>query len=449
MASTIQIKRNTSSGQTPQSLQPGELAVNLFDRKLYVGNNASGVTGIKGEDFKLTSKSAANGAYLRVFSVPYGNTSHAVVANNVLIAGDEHGSFARNSGDGAVHFTTAANVSTKFATGSGQAIPSGHLVTVSGNTNQISTYASGSTITVGLANTMNHNATGGTRIHGGATTIPVIRVDNFGRVIGISNSDVASIQSVTYTVANNNYRISTADGYTYDAVINPHTTFAAESGTAIDVTVGETLTFAAGEGIDTTVSANTITIAGEDATSSNKGIASFDSGDFTVSSGNVTLTNGTAGAVLAISGTTNEVEVSRSLGTVTIGLPDDVTVTSQLNVGENLVVTGNGEFGGNITIDGNLTVEGATTYISTSTVSTDDTMLKLAANNSTHSVDSGVYALYNESATDKYAGYFFDATDDVFKFYHDLQTEPTTTVNTGATGYTLAQVDAIIDGGTY
>ena len=39
MASTIQIKRNTATGQTPQSLAAGELAVNVFDRKLYVGNN--------------------------------------------------------------------------------------------------------------------------------------------------------------------------------------------------------------------------------------------------------------------------------------------------------------------------------------------------------------------------------------------------------------------------
>jgi len=65
---------------------------------------------------------------------------------------------------------------------------------------------------------------------------------------------------------------------------------AADSGTTNAVDLGDTLTISGGEGIDTSVSGDTLTLAAELATTSNKGVASFASANFTVSSGAVTVT---------------------------------------------------------------------------------------------------------------------------------------------------------------
>jgi len=69
------------------------------------------------------------------------------------------------------------------------------------------------------------------------------------------------------------------------------------------------------------------------------------------------------GSTLTFSGTSGEVEVSESGGTVTVGLPNNVTV------------------GGNLTITGNLDVNGTQTTINTSTLEIDDTLILMGASN--------------------------------------------------------------------
>jgi len=110
-------------------------------------------------------------------------------------------------------------------------------------------------------------------------------------------------------------------------------------------------TLTAGEGIDITNGAGSIEILGEDATTSNKGIASFHTDNFSVSSGAVTIKDGGVDLAAEVTGVlpvANGGSGGLASGNLLIGDGSGAATAAELTAGEGIDVT---SASGSITID--------------------------------------------------------------------------------------------------
>ena len=179
--------------------------------------------------------------------------------------------------------------------------------------------------------------------------------------------------------------------------------------------------------------------------------------------GNIDLTTGIAGdsgtgsvstsQTLTVAGTANEIETSASGQTITVGLPNSVTVTTALttptvnatnlkaNDGTTAITitntTGAVATNSDLTVGGNLYVNGSTTQVNTSSMSVEDRTIELgmvdgAAPSSSTTWDLGVLFNYHDGSAKKSA-LIWEQGDARFKLASAIS-------DSGGTGTTNPQI---------
>ena len=116
-----------------------------------------------------------------------------------------------------------------------------------------------------------------------------------------------------------------------------------------------------GEGLNVTHAGTTITVAGEDASDTNKGIATFNSADFSVSSGDVTISDVTLGTQTTGNYVASLADAGNSFFTIVNGATEGGAATIDLIAGSVTLGTHtSGDFVGTITAGNGLASTGAT-----------------------------------------------------------------------------------------
>ena len=449
MANTIQIKRASAGGTAvPTSLQNGELAYSHESGKLFIGQPGGATSSILTIGGKL---------YTDVVVPVAGSTLTLQPTGNLIIT---HGGTINLAGQ-ANNITILDNSATSF-----------EIKESSTSYLKISTANSAERITLTPATTITGALTLGTSVSVGGDGATVTGIKDEDNMASNSNVKLATQQSIKAYV----------DAQDLDV--------AGDSGSAVAIILGsETFTIAGGTGIATVGSGNTITANLSNVGSSGTyGSASLIPQITTNAQGQVTAVTNIAIATtltvdgdsgtqdaslltddLQILGTANEISTAiTKVGTdvkVTLALPDDVTIGSDLVVTDTLTVNGNTVLGnatsdtvstgGNLAVGGNLTVAGTTTTVNSTTVTIDDPIFTMGgdtAPGSDDNKDRGIEFRWHTGSAAKVGFFGYDDSASYFTFIPDATNSSEVFSGTpGAAHFgslTLATDLAVAHGGT-
>ena len=189
--------------------------------------------------------------------------------------------------------------------------------------------------------------------YGSTTAIPVITIDQQGRITNATTATVATTLALSGNTGTD----------TIDLLTD---TFAIEGATGGEITVA--------------VASNKATLTMADASAAQKGVAKFDATDFTAASGAITVNAVTLGSSLlnpgettsALAGLTRLDADNMRLDGNTLSSTDSANSTMTIDPGNNNAVSGK------VIIRGDLQIDGTQTQINSTTMTVEDINLTLA-----------------------------------------------------------------------
>ena len=281
MAQTIRIKRsNTTSA--PGTLVGGELAYSDQSDKLFIGAPAdNAVIAIGGKVFTdMLSHTAGTLTSSSAIIVDANSKVNEFKTANLTV-----GSNSITSGSGDIDLVAAANLD------------------IDASTVDLSTQATEFLV-------KDDEANGLTIKEGNNKYLTLVTTNSSEKIVLDKQLTIGLDGTAGYTLptgdgSNGEALITNGSGVLAFGPVSTVLNFADDNSNSSSITqLTQSFTFSEGEGINAVVSNQTLTISAEDATSANKGIASFDSTDFTVSSGAVSVNATTIGSTAVNPGET-------------------------------------------------------------------------------------------------------------------------------------------------
>jgi hypothetical protein len=310
---------------------------------------AGGVTSLAGTNNQINVSASVGDVTLSLPSSIDVNAATATklqTARTISLGGDLSGSA---SFDGSANITINASVDSESSVNS-----------LTGTSGEIDVSASVGNVTVSLPSTLQGiDTTGNAATASALETARTIALG--GDLSGSVSFDGSSSVTITATIEPDSVALGTDTTGNYVASVSASDGIAS-TGTGEGASVSLTNT---DKGSSQNIFKTLETDSGVVSAGSNSASVTFAGGtgvSTSASDGVITITNE---GVVDISGTENEIEVSASVGSITVGLPDSVTVTEDLHVGRDL------------TVAGNFTVSGSVTFLDTEHLRVKDNIITL------------------------------------------------------------------------